>query len=183
MCQGCHTGLLSVSPDQINNNGPMPFSLHYISWHFFSLISFNSSEINQGRAPTFNQILMFFFPPDKTEQMFPAAPDLDSEAGLILSAQESQLKKVRFGRLRSDSPAQTTAGSFLPQLSARIAVISGLKERRANAESQAAEFTSALRKHLHAQNDGGAGRCWTLLKLEAETECHKSGFLLSLKGF
>lgn len=91
--------------------------------------------------------------------MFPAAPDPDSEAGLILSAQESHLKEVRFGRLRSDSPALTTAGSFLPQLSARIAVISSLKERRANAESQAAEFTRALRKHLRAQKDGGAGCC------------------------
>lgn len=133
-----------------------------MSFHdiFFSIISFRSLEINQSRVPTFNQILMgFFFPPDKTEQMFPAAPDPDSEAGLILSAQESHLKEVRFGRLRCDSPAPTTAGSFLPQLSARIAVISSLKERRANAESQAAEFARALRKHLHAQKDGGAGCC------------------------
>lgn len=79
--------------------------------------------------------------PDQAKQMFPAAPDLDSEAGLILSAQELQLKEVRFGRLRSDSPALTTAGSFLPQLSARIAVISSLKERRVKAESQADEST------------------------------------------
>lgn len=83
------------------------------------------------------------------EQMFPAAPDPDSGAGLILSAQESQLKEVRFGRLRSDSAALTTVGSFLPQLSACIAVISSLKEGRANAESQAGEFRRALRKHLH----------------------------------
>lgn len=91
--------------------------------------------------------------------MFPAAPDLDSEAGLILSAQELQLNEVRFGRLRSDSPALTTAGSFLPQLSARIAVISSLKKRRANAESQAATLRRALRKHHRAQKDGGAGCC------------------------
>lgn len=153
-----HWASLCFTQDQITNDTRtnIHFSNLHSAGHFMTFFSFSSLEINQGISLALIQILVvFFFLSDKTEQMFPAAPDLDSEAGLILSAQELQLKEVQFGRLRSDSPVLKTAGSFLPQLSAHIAVISSLTKRRASAEPQAAEFTRARRKH--AQKDGRAG--------------------------
>lgn len=145
-----HWAPLCLAQDQINyeTHAWIHFSnLHSVS---HAMIFFGSLEINQGIAPTLNQVLVVFFLPVKTEQMFPAAPDLDSEAGLILSAQELQLKEVQFGHLRSDSPFLTTAGSFLPQLSAHIAVIN----------EKAGQCSRALRKHAHKDGHAGGSYRW-----------------------